>query len=100
MLVGLLQFLDRDLGVSRVERDISREVGIELHLLGIVGIVEGGFGGGHMLLGIVGIAALGSNASLSTLPAEHPQMLVSVRQVRLVDDGGVSQLADRKRGGL
>src|ERR1035441_6584501 len=50
LLIALLQFRNRRLVVAEVERDITAEVGIETHLVGIVAFVQYRFGRGQVLL--------------------------------------------------
>jgi xanthine/CO dehydrogenase XdhC/CoxF family maturation factor len=79
-------------GIARVERDVTGKVRIELHLVGILGVVERSLGGGQVLAGVIAIAAAGRDAGLRTFPAKEPQMLVRVVKVGLVGGGGVTLL--------
>src|SRR5258708_1983966 len=92
MLVGFLQFRDRGLVVSRIKRNITSEIRIELRLLGIVGLVELRLSGGNVLPRFVGLAPAGRNAGLRVFPAEQPQIFVGFGQIGLATHRVVSLL--------
>src|SRR5882762_164904 len=72
--ISFLQIVDRSFIVSSVKGNITGKVGKEAGLIGIIGFVEGGFGGCDVLLGFVSLAPAGGDAGLCVLPAEEPEV--------------------------
>src|SRR5579871_6378947 len=92
MLIRFLQFGDRRLVISRIEGNVARQIRVELHLVGIIGLVESRPSGLHVLLSFVGVSSTGSHARLSALPAEEPKIFVSLGEIGLTRSRVVAHL--------
>src|SRR5664279_1683580 len=97
LLIALLQFRNRRLVVAEVERDITAEIGIETHLVGIVALVQYRFGCGQVLLRFFASSWLSdTDTRQRALPSELPQVLLGRAHVGLAQRSEVPALVPLK----
>src|SRR5664280_3714573 len=97
LLIALLQFRNRRLVVAEVERDITAEVRIETHLVGIVALVQYRFGCGQVLLRFFASSWLSdTDTRQRALPSELPQVLLGRAHVGLAQRSEVPALVPLK----
>lgn len=71
-LIGFLQIGDGGLVVAFIKGNVAGQVRKKAGLVGVIGLIQGGFGGGDMLAGLIALSAASSDAGLRMLPAKFP----------------------------